>query len=340
VIDYKGLKSFMIGPNNTGINGFEYGYDELAEAPYVWNRSTGELVTFDDARSVIAKGQYVRAQGFAGLFSWEIDADNGDILNAMHEGLAGGTPTNRAPTANAGGNQTVVGPATFLLDGRASRDSDGSIVNYAWSQTAGQSVAITGDNTAQLTVTVGDVTVSEQYSFTLTVTDNEGATGTSTATVTVNPTSITPTNTAPVAVVNGPAVVSANDSVVLDASGSTDAESDPLTFTWQAPAELSVVTQGSTLRFVAPSLSVDTDFTILLTVSDGAISTSKSHVVTVKADGSSVVCADSWDASAVYNGGVEVIYQGHRYSAKWWTQGDEPTKSGQWGVWNDLGACQ
>ncbi len=340
VIDYKGLKSFMIGPNNTGINGFEYGYDELAEAPYVWNRSTGELVTFDDARSVIAKGQYVRAQGFAGLFSWEIDADNGDILNAMHEGLAGGTPVNRAPTANAGGNQTVVGPATLMLDGSASRDSDGSIVSYAWSQTAGQPVAVTGDNTAQLSVTVGEVTVSEQYSFTLTVTDNEGATGTSTATVTVNPTSTTPTNTAPVAVVNGPAVASANDSVELDASGSTDAESDPLTFTWQAPTELSVVAQGSTLSFVAPSLSVDTDFTISVTVSDGALSTSKSHVVTVKADGGSVVCADTWDASAVYNGGAEVIYQGHRYSAKWWTQGDEPTKSGQWGVWKDLGACQ
>ena len=81
VIDYKGIKSFMLGANNTGINGFEYGYDAQAEAPWVWNRSTGELITFDDHRSVLAKGSYAKSLGLAGLFSWEIDADNGDILN-------------------------------------------------------------------------------------------------------------------------------------------------------------------------------------------------------------------------------------------------------------------
>ena len=45
VIDYKGVKSFMLGADNTGINGFEYGYDAQAEAPWVWNRSTGQLIT-------------------------------------------------------------------------------------------------------------------------------------------------------------------------------------------------------------------------------------------------------------------------------------------------------
>ncbi len=87
VIDYKGVKAYMLGPNHQGINGFEYGYDAQAQAPWVWNRESGALVTFDDARSVKAKGDYVRRLGLAGLFSWEIDADNGDILNAMHEGL-------------------------------------------------------------------------------------------------------------------------------------------------------------------------------------------------------------------------------------------------------------
>nr|BAA78114.1 chitinase [Vibrio anguillarum] len=82
VIDYKGIKSFMLGANNTGINGFEYGYDAQAEAPWVWNRTTGQLVTFDDNRSIKRKGAYARNLGLAGLFSWEIDADNGDILNA------------------------------------------------------------------------------------------------------------------------------------------------------------------------------------------------------------------------------------------------------------------
>ncbi len=83
----------MLGANNTGINGFEYGYDAQAEAPWVWNRTTGELITFDDHRSVLAKGSYAKSLGLAGLFSWEIDADNGDILNARRYGRRCGSST-------------------------------------------------------------------------------------------------------------------------------------------------------------------------------------------------------------------------------------------------------
>ncbi|EIH8434130.1 chitinase, partial [Escherichia coli] len=56
-------------------------------APYVFKPSTGDLITFDDARSVQAKGKYVLDKQLGGLFSWEIDADNGDILNSMNASL-------------------------------------------------------------------------------------------------------------------------------------------------------------------------------------------------------------------------------------------------------------
>lgn len=44
--------------------------------------------------------------------------------------------------------------------------------------------------------------------------------------------------------------------------------------------------------------------------------------------------ADTWDSSAVYTGGDIVSYQGRRYRAKWWTQGEKPGSSD---VWEDLG---
>ncbi len=44
--------------------------------------------------------------------------------------------------------------------------------------------------------------------------------------------------------------------------------------------------------------------------------------------------ADIWDSSAVYTGGDTVSYQGRRYRAKWWTQGEKPGSSD---VWEDLG---
>ncbi len=51
-------------------------------------------------------------------------------------------------------------------------------------------------------------------------------------------------------------------------------------------------------------------------------------------------CAQpAWERSKVYNGGDEVSHNGHRWTAKWWTRGEEPGTTGQWGVWRDEGVC-
>jgi chitinase len=37
---------------------------------------------------------------------------------------------------------------------------------------------------------------------------------------------------------------------------------------------------------------------------------------------------------------MSVSWKGHKYTAKWWTQNEQPdTHSGQWDVWTDNGAC-
>ncbi|KHT47021.1 glycosyl hydrolase family 18 protein [Vibrio sinaloensis] len=340
VIDYKGVKTFMLGDNKQGVNGFEYGYDEQAEAPWVWNRSTGELITFDDDRSVKAKGAYVRSLGLAGLFSWEIDADNGDILNAMHEGLAGGTttPVNRAPIANAGADVTVVGPATVSLDGSASKDSDGTIASYQWSQVSGTPVTLVGASSAAASFDVNEVTQTQTLSFKLTVTDNEGATASDTVTVTVNAKDLPPVNTPPVAAIVAPANVNAGDVVVVDASSSSDADNDQLTYTWDVPAGLNATVDGATVSFVAAEYTQDTSLAFTVTVSDGkATASASSTVVVAKKVTGGDLCSDLWSASTVYTGGNQVSWAGKVWEAKWWTKGDDPTKSGQWGVWKEVG---
>ena len=134
VLDYRDILNNHMG------SGWEYFYDEAAEAPYVFNKSTGELVTYDDPRSVIAKAKYVMDKGLAGIFHWEMDADNGDLVNAMHEGLghgsASGEVANRKPVARPGSEKTVTGPNTVLLDGSASSDPEGDSLKFQWKQTA------------------------------------------------------------------------------------------------------------------------------------------------------------------------------------------------------------
>jgi chitinase len=210
----------------------------------------GKLITFDDERSVKAKGAYVRNLGLAGLFSWEIDADNGDILNAMHEGLAtiGG---NRAPIASAGADVSVEGPAVTIINA----------------------------NAAVATVDFASVTAAQTYTFEVTVTDNKGAASTDKVLVTVYPKGV---NSAPVAAVSAPAQAAAGDVVVVDASGSTDADNDTLTYTWDVPAGVNATVQGAKVTFTAASYDVDTTLNFSVTVSDGKASSSAQAAVVVK----------------------------------------------------------
>ncbi|SNR36519.1 glycoside hydrolase family 19 protein [Actinomadura mexicana] len=54
------------------------------------------------------------------------------------------------------------------------------------------------------------------------------------------------------------------------------------------------------------------------------------------ASASAADCAAAWSSSAVYTGGAAVSYNGHNWSAKWWTQNETP---GRADVWADQGTC-
>jgi predicted chitinase len=49
-----------------------------------------------------------------------------------------------------------------------------------------------------------------------------------------------------------------------------------------------------------------------------------------------VACDAGWSSTAVYTGGQAASYNGHNWSAQWWTQGETP---GVAAVWTDQGAC-
>ncbi|MGI9946284.1 chitinase C-terminal domain-containing protein [Vibrio hyugaensis] len=47
----------------------------------------------------------------------------------------------------------------------------------------------------------------------------------------------------------------------------------------------------------------------------------------------------AWDSSKIYNGGDQVQHENIAYKARYWTQNNNPAQSGQWGEWENLGAC-
>jgi predicted chitinase len=49
--------------------------------------------------------------------------------------------------------------------------------------------------------------------------------------------------------------------------------------------------------------------------------------------------APAWNSGAVYVANNLVTHGGLAWRAKWWTQGETPGTTGQWGVWEQIGTC-
>ncbi|MEU4155877.1 chitinase [Actinoplanes sp. NPDC026670] len=78
---------------------------------------------------------------------------------------------------------------------------------------------------------------------------------------------------------------------------------------------------------------------LALVASVGAVATAAA-VLPMATSNAAVACAPAWSASAVYVKDNVASKGGNNYTAKWWTQGEDPVlKSGQWDVWINNGAC-
>lgn len=103
-------------------------------------------------------------------------------------------------------------------------------------------------------------------------------------------------------------------------------------------------------------ISVDTGFTgnleIIIRVSDGTVlSNSDTLSVTVVPVNNPVIDASvvehqgtgcdypEWQSDIIYHGGDTVSYNGRIYRARYWTQGNRPDLSGEWGHWQNVGEC-
>ncbi len=184
-------------------------------------------------------------------------------------------PPNTPPVANAGADQSVNEQSTVNLDGTGSTDSDGTIASYAWSQTAGTAVTLTGGNTATPSFTAPSVDAAgETLTFELTVTDDDGDTNTDSVDVQVNndPALTTP----PTAAAGADQVVSAGDTVTLNGTFSSDSDGTITAYQWtQTGGTVVTLTGASTAvaTFTAPAAPATLTFELEVTDNDAATGT-------------------------------------------------------------------
>ena len=165
--------------------------------------------------------------------------------------------------AHAGYRQLVETGEEVTLDGSQSSGQGGGALSYAWAQTGGPAVTLSGADTSAPSFT----TPSHPTLLTFALTVKKGATTSAPDVVRVRVPSEDPT---PTAVTGSAQTVESGAGVTLDGSGSWDPNSLPLQYAWLQTSGPAVVLSGSSTAkptFTAPTGPATLKFS--LAVSNG-----------------------------------------------------------------------
>ncbi|WP_025667327.1 glycoside hydrolase family 18 protein [Aquimarina megaterium] len=67
--------------------GFTKYWDEEANTPYIWRQKDSLFITYDNAKSIKYKVDFVKNNQLGGVMFWQFNGDNGTLLNAIFNNL-------------------------------------------------------------------------------------------------------------------------------------------------------------------------------------------------------------------------------------------------------------
>ncbi|MFC7076475.1 S8 family serine peptidase [Haloarcula halophila] len=152
---------------------------------YSWDQIDSPSVSLRDANTATPEFTAPTVDSRTTL-TFELRVDDGNGGSATDTVDVTVSPSNSAPTADAGPDSSVASDATVTLDATGSTDPDGDSLAYAWSQTGGPAVSLSGAATAQPTFTAPSVRTQTTLRFEVTVQDGSAA-STDTVAITVEP---------------------------------------------------------------------------------------------------------------------------------------------------------
>jgi len=190
--------------------------------------------------------------------------------------------SNQPPLANAGPDQNVNEGATVTLSGANSKDPEGGVLIYAWSQISGSPVTLSNPSAAQTAFVSPNVAPNgETLGFQLTVTDSGGLQASDTCLV-----NVVWVNQPPSASAGTDLSVNEATMVTLNGAGSSDPDGFALNYEWSQTSGTSVALGNPYAvqpTFLSPSVGPDGEtLAFQLTVTDsGGLQARDSCIVNV-----------------------------------------------------------
>jgi hypothetical protein len=188
--------------------------------------------------------------------------------------------SNSAPVANAGAAQSVSTAAVVTLNGTGSTDANGDTLTYRWTLTSKPTSSTAALSSATVASPTFTADLAGSYVASLVVNDSKvDSTNTSTVNITASA-----ANSAPVANAGPVQTVSRTGgtvTVTLTGAGSTDANSDTLTYKWTVgyqPATSSITLLLPTTVSPTFAATVAGIYVFTLVVNDGKVDSAVSTV--------------------------------------------------------------
>jgi gliding motility-associated-like protein len=229
-------------------------------ASFSWTKISGPNVTMTNQTTATVS----LAGMVTGIYTFRFTVTNSSGVSASDDVRVVVISANLPPVANAGADVSITLPTNSLVLNGTGTDIDGSITSYAWTKVSGPAASMTGQTTANLSLTG---LVAGTYVFSLTVTDNQAATATDNVTVTVNPAAVNQLPTA-----NAGADLTINlptSSANLSGSGS-DPDGSIAAYLWEKVSGPTVTMTNSTTSTLSVSALVAGVYSFRLTVTDNA----------------------------------------------------------------------
>ncbi|SCD93159.1 chitinase family 18 [Streptomyces sp. BpilaLS-43] len=315
-------------PADTTLTGtYTRKYDSTLVAPWLWNAQKKVFLSTEDEQSVAAKADYVVDKGIGGTMIWELAGDYGwDAAKGQYE--QGSTLTSamyekfKAASPYGATRSTIDLPAQAL-------DIDVSFEQFALGDSnypIGPKLRITNNTTATLPggtefrfdyATSAPANAKDQSGFGTTVvrSDHTAAGNVGGLKGDYNRVSL-----------KLPAwqTLAPGASVQLD-------------FVYYLPTS---TPSNWTVAFDGSTYALAGDLARGTTVVQPGAGPGTGPGTSPSPDPGGGTCSPAaWSATAEYGTGATVSHGSRTWKAKWWTKGETPGSTGEWGVWQDLGAC-